>query len=290
MVEICRKLGREDIIDCVELGVSELVTNAVLHGAEPISVRVRGTASHPRVEVHDGSTRAPVPPSHSITNDEDTLTTFGRGLDIVARTAIAWGASIEPSGKIVWFEPATDLREGGDLAWIIDRSDDLQPEPIDDGTVAITLQGMDLELYRSLAQQYAELRRELRLLSLGHQDDYPLAVNLTDRFSTFERQFPLDYYQQIHRGLRGSKQHADIHFRLMPESSAILVTMAEMFDVSDAFCRAERLLSLARTPVQREFSTWLLDELISQLAGHPPRRWRGVGAATTPPVPQSQVG
>jgi len=31
--------------------VSELVTNAVLHGAEPILVRVRGTADHPRIEV-----------------------------------------------------------------------------------------------------------------------------------------------------------------------------------------------------------------------------------------------
>jgi hypothetical protein len=51
--------------------------------------------------------------------------------------------------------------------------------------------------------------------------------------------------------------------------------MSEMFDLADAFCRAERLLSAARTPRQREFHSWLLGELVRQLDGGPATRWGG---------------
>lgn len=40
------------------------------------------------------------------TFDVSTLTAFGRGLDIVARAAVAWGTVVEEDGKTVWFEPA----------------------------------------------------------------------------------------------------------------------------------------------------------------------------------------
>ena len=41
--EVLERLDREDIVETAELGVSELVTNAILHGSPPITVRVRGT-------------------------------------------------------------------------------------------------------------------------------------------------------------------------------------------------------------------------------------------------------
>ena len=50
VVDACRELERDDLIECAELGVSELVTNAVLHGLPPLWVRVRGTREHPRIE------------------------------------------------------------------------------------------------------------------------------------------------------------------------------------------------------------------------------------------------
>ncbi len=60
------------------------------------------------------------------------------------------------------------------------------------------LLGLDVPLYSSLARQYTELRRELRLLSLSHQSDYPLAGDLTAMFSNFERQFPESYSAADH--------------------------------------------------------------------------------------------
>ena len=57
--DIFERLERLDLLDAAQAGVSELVTNAVLHGAPPISIQVRGTRQHPRVEVQDGSSSPP---------------------------------------------------------------------------------------------------------------------------------------------------------------------------------------------------------------------------------------
>src|SRR6187200_984371 len=39
VVDTCRDIGRDDLVECAELGVSELVTNALLHATGPITVR-----------------------------------------------------------------------------------------------------------------------------------------------------------------------------------------------------------------------------------------------------------
>jgi hypothetical protein len=61
-----------------------------------------------------------------------------------------------------------------------------------------------------------------------------------------------------------------------------------MFDVADAFCRAERLLSLARTAPQRALHNWLLGEVIHQLDGATAQPWTGRSDASA--SSSSQVG
>ena len=63
--------------------------------------------------------------------------------------------------------------------------------------------------------------------------------------------------------------------------------MTEMFDVADAFCRADRLLSMARTPGQRDLQNWLLGELVRQLDGAEATPWAGRRGG---PQSASQVG
>ena len=102
------QLDREDLLESAQLGVSELVTNAILHGEPPIMVRVRGTRQHPRIEVDDHSTMPPsVRAVGEMSDDERLLTTVGRGLDLVALSSSAFGAELQPDGKVVWFEPAS---------------------------------------------------------------------------------------------------------------------------------------------------------------------------------------
>ena len=292
--DICERLERSDLVECAELGVSELVANAIIHATAPFKVRVRGTASHPRIEVVDGSTSPPVPPVHAVADDLDLLLTFGRGLSMVAQCAVAWGATIEADGKIVWFEPSTEMNDAAGIEWVIDHLDQSHPEPLSESALEVRLLGIDVPLYSSLDRQYHELRRELRLLSLSHQADYPLAGDLTAMFANFERQFPDTYRDQIRSAESRGQRRVDLVFPMAREAGPVFVTMTEMFDVADAFCRAERLLSIARTPPQRALHNWLLGELVNQLDGASAQAWSGHTSACTSPGPSpastSRVG
>ncbi|SEB71980.1 Anti-sigma regulatory factor (Ser/Thr protein kinase) [Nocardioides exalbidus] len=282
--DVCRKLERADLVECAELGVSELVANAILHATAPFKVRVRGTASHPRIEVVDGSTNPPLPPALPAPRDGDDLDlllTFGRGLAMVAQCAVAWGATIEADGKVVWFEPSDEMTDEVVAEWVVDHLDETGPEPTSDAAVEVQLLGVDVALYSALGRQYNELRRELRLLSLSHQSDYPLAGDLTSMFANFERQFPDTYRTQLRDAQDRGLPRVDLTFPMMRESAPIFVTMTEMFDVADAFCRAERLLSMARTGPQRTLHNWLLGELIHQLDGRSAQPWPGYSRTTS---------
>jgi anti-sigma regulatory factor (Ser/Thr protein kinase) len=88
-------------IDDVVLQASELVANAVLHGAGPITVSVWPGGHALRVEVTDTGGGAPrlVP----ATDGQDET---GRGLLIVDALADSWGVLplVPGPGKTVWFE------------------------------------------------------------------------------------------------------------------------------------------------------------------------------------------
>lgn len=87
------------VVDEAELLVSELVTNAVRHGAPPITMRVECDGSKGlRVSVTDNNPE-PAQVRHAGPLDES-----GRGLRLVDVISDAWG--VEPrtdAGKDVWF-------------------------------------------------------------------------------------------------------------------------------------------------------------------------------------------
>src|SRR6195952_5471089 len=118
--KILAEIGREDLVDAAQLGVSELVTNALIHSQPPLSVRVRGTVDHPRIEVVDSP---PVPPQRAPNApeieevDDFNVTTFGRGLDLVAMMSRRWGSDLAHDGrsKSVWFEPSGEAHHESHL-------------------------------------------------------------------------------------------------------------------------------------------------------------------------------
>ena len=87
-----------DVCDTLMLLVSEVVTNAFLHGRSQTRLHVATTATSARVEVSDDNSRHPVIPLQ----DHDALD--GRGMALVALLATRWGVRDEPVGKTVWFE------------------------------------------------------------------------------------------------------------------------------------------------------------------------------------------
>ena len=163
------------------------------------------------------------------------------------------------------------------------------PSPTATRRSTIRLLGVDVPLYTSLGRQYNELRRELRLLSLSHQSDYPLAGDLTSMFANFERQFPDTSTSRSGPRRRRAGPGSTSASRWCGRPAPVFVTMTEMFDVADAFCRAERLLSLARTALPAR-----VPQLAARRADPPARGGdrpsRGTAAPARRSSSTSQVG
>ena len=279
VTDACHDIGREDLTETAELAIAELVTNAILHAAPPIRLRLRGTRDHPRVEVFDGSLTPPSP-NPRMTDDDELLSTIGRGLGIVAMCANAWGADIQPDGKTVWFEPATSVadepRAVGDIydSSANDRRD-AEIELRDDG-VRVDLEQLPVALYADFRQHYQELRRELRLLSLAHETDYPVAKNLTALFRRFDEEVRVSIgADALDVALERGQVSVDVALRVPRSKPGTAAQMIDLLELADAFCRAERLLSLATTPQQLQFQRWYLGEFVRQGRGESPRPWAG---------------
>ncbi|MEU6141636.1 ATP-binding protein [Streptomyces sp. NPDC047081] len=85
----------DDLLLCV----SELVTNALLHGVPPgrrLLFRLKYDGEVVRIEVHDSGTGVP-----RVADDADE---GGRGLLLVSALADKWGVGRRDPGKVVWAE------------------------------------------------------------------------------------------------------------------------------------------------------------------------------------------
>lgn len=103
VVELVGDVLGADELDGLLLATSELVTNAVEHGAPPIELVVERGPDRVRIIVKDGSPMRPRRGSPTVTDVR------GRGMTIVERLANRWGVEELTAGKAVWVE--VDLTE-----------------------------------------------------------------------------------------------------------------------------------------------------------------------------------
>jgi DNA-binding NarL/FixJ family response regulator len=96
--------GAKSEIELVELLVSELVTNSILHARSDVEVSVTIAADVARVSVFDSS---PDPPVRKTVRPDGTT---GRGLLMLDALSSAWGIAFAPGGKSVWFEIKNEFR------------------------------------------------------------------------------------------------------------------------------------------------------------------------------------
>jgi anti-sigma regulatory factor (Ser/Thr protein kinase) len=105
-ITAARRLARLLLVECgydghhedVLLVVSELVTNALVHGAGRPVLRLAGGRSSVRIEVSDASTKLPEPRRPGPAD--------GWGLHVVEQLCTGWGADEHAFGKVVWCELA----------------------------------------------------------------------------------------------------------------------------------------------------------------------------------------
>ena len=271
-------IGRPELGDAAELGVSELVTNAILHAEPPITVRVGGTVAHPRVEVHDTST---APPRLRDMNHHDRLlATVGRGLGIVAMYSTSWGAEVSQSGKVIWFEPA-DADEGPapagevfDLRSLVEQRLAGAAEPAD--RLTVRLLSMPVQVFAHYRGWYEELRRELRLLALNHGRDYPLASALSALTLQVEQErrqaVGLD---RLDAAIAAGQDRVDLEYHVPVTAGATMARLRELLEEADVFCREQQLLTLEPNLQQLALRNWYLGEFTRQAAGEDPTPWPG---------------
>ncbi len=110
-----RAIDRDDLIESAELGVSELVTNAIIHARTPILVTLVVTSGHVRIEVQDGSATRPKPDRNPPGDVQREPSSRGRGITIVESLASEWGIRIDDvPGKTVWFAPSPAISPQGE--------------------------------------------------------------------------------------------------------------------------------------------------------------------------------
>lgn len=99
-VDACRRSAEGVDCDTVALLVSEVATNALVHGAGEVRVRVLPQPPGVRIEVADASTAVPQ------RRQASTVDEGGRGIALVEALSTAWGSEARDGGKTVWFELA----------------------------------------------------------------------------------------------------------------------------------------------------------------------------------------
>lgn len=96
VAEVLRRWGCGHLVDDATVVTSELVTNALRHGAGERELRLSPANGGVLLEVSDTGDGWP----HI--RDDDPLTPGGLGLVIVDRISADWGAARNDRGKVVW--------------------------------------------------------------------------------------------------------------------------------------------------------------------------------------------
>ena len=257
----------DDFLSDVELVVSELVTNAALHGEPPILVRLGTVDECVRVEVADLGRTLPI----QMLDRHDNTT--GRGLSLVAALSRDWG--IEPNapvGKVVWALVCQEEAGGGAGAPQVDEEAILAAWPdLDDSDVRYTVRlGMVPTDFLLAAKAHIDsVVREMELMRNDRQragTSLPPGVELLIETVTtgFAEARSAIKRQALEAAARGDQVTAlELHLPLEAADAGERYLTA--LDEADQFARSAHLLTLAAPPAHRAFRRWYVQSLVDQL-------------------------
>jgi anti-sigma regulatory factor (Ser/Thr protein kinase) len=274
-----------ELTDSAVLGVSELVTNAVLHVRSTIVVRLVDDDDRVRVEVYDDSPRPPEGQQAPVEDEVQSPSTIGRGLQIVDSISHSWGVSYEHVGKCIWFLPAPDDGVGptGNASWHWDKEPVDEP-PIPSGLVATaTLRDVPVKLFLGYRERFFDLKREMTLIALGGRGN-----TIAHRLVALSRVMELFQPSQdaavrrveaaAEQGLDRIDLTVEVPIDLVPQ----ILEFRQLLIKANDFCRDEQLLTLAAGPQEQALRSWYLGELAAQASGEAPVPWPGQFAVTDP--------
>ena len=242
------------------LAVSEVVTNAVLHGRAPIRVRLLVGADGIRVEVWDGSA---VSPAFSMM---DPTAVTGRGLLLVSSVADAWGVDPEADGKTVWcaFEhrrrPQDETDETDRL--LASWADTLEGDPARE-KVRVVLTDVDVQRLATSEAHAEGLLRELALVS--PESTYADRADAILRAAAPLDALRLDVRHQVAVALHEGRRTLDVRLTVRREDGEQVRDFMHALDSADRMSRQGEMLLVATPAETSEFRTAFLRRVLDQL-------------------------
>lgn len=272
----------DELLADVELVVSELVTNATLHGAPPIVVRLGTVDDCIRVEVADVGRTLPV---QMLDNPENTT---GRGLSLVAALSRHWG--IEPNapvGKVVWAEICREQDSG------------VSPSPqMDEEAILASWPGLDDQADLRYTVRLGMVPTDFLLAAKAHIDSVvremelmrgdsartgvampPAVEMLIDTVTTGFAEARSEIKRQALDAAARGDRVTSLELHLPLGAAAAGEKYLAALDEADRFARSAHLLTLAAPPAHRLFRRWYVQSLVDQL------RALAGGQTPTPPQP-----
>jgi anti-sigma regulatory factor (Ser/Thr protein kinase) len=273
-----------ELTDSAVLGVSELVTNAVLHVRSTIVVRLVDDDDRVRVEVYDDSPRPPEGQQMLVEEDLLSPSTIGRGLQIVDSISHSWGVSYEHVGKCIWFLPAPDDggAPSGSASWHWDK--DHVDEPAPTGIIAtVTLRDVPVRLFLGYRERFFDLKREMTLIALGGRGN-TIAHRLVALSRVMELFQPSQdaAMRRVERAGEDNLDRVDLTIDVPIDLVPQILEFRQLLIKANDFCRNEQLLTLAAGPQEQALRAWYLGELAAQASGEAPVPWPGQFVMTDP--------
>jgi anti-sigma regulatory factor (Ser/Thr protein kinase) len=273
-----------ELTDSAVLGVSELVTNAVLHVRSTIVVRLVDDDDRVRVEVYDDSPRPPEGQQMLVEEDLLSPSTIGRGLQIVDSISHSWGVSYEHVGKCIWFLPAPDDggAPSGSASWHWDK--DHVDEPAPTGIIAtVTLRDVPVRLFLGYRERFFDLKREMTLIALGGRGN-TIAHRLVALSRVMELFQPSQdaAMRRVERAGEDNLDRVDLTIDVPIDLVPQILEFRQLLIKANDFCRDEQLLTLAAGPQEQALRAWYLGELAAQASGEAPVPWPGQFVMTDP--------
>lgn len=273
----------EEALDAAQLAISEVVTNALVHAAPPLRLRVLLADQSLRVELSDASPRLP-----ATRHFGDTAPT-GRGLRLIEELVSRWGSHPTPGGKVVWFE-ISDADVLDDLPADADEA-----TPVDGTSVAVELQRMPLLMHQAWQEHAAALLREVMLVRLDAElsalEEHASASDalglLLDQVPDPEVGIDPDIVMAnaTEPGVTLDRLVIDVPQASLPSFAALDVMLDEALGLAES----GELLSPPTQPEIQAMRLWICAQVRTQSAGGPSRAWPSLAAALPPDGGRDQL-
>lgn len=259
----------DDIRHQVELAVSELATNAVIHAGTPFTLRVQTTGSFLRVEVSDRNSHIPHTRHYSLT------ARTGRGMQLLATSVDRWGADPTTTGKTIWFEI-------GDTTHQTRRAETHQPPKDDVPTTEVILRNVPVLMHWAWQEHIQATLRDDLLSRLGQDlhvtDEHAQA---SDALSVLFEQItqpllPDDPNQLLAESLEPDVTLDEVVVHVPLHAVPHFATLSRVLAQASEAPHPPQILAPPRQPEIEELTDWLCQEVERQSGPgkHSPLPWR----------------